>query len=353
MSRSFEGIVTEGSVFFVGDIHLYDKEMASTKGYLKSNQVMLDNLYNYILDNSHIKLVIFEGDLQHKTPIKIKEVHKWRTWFRKLGQLLAQRHQESGWDVVVHHRAELADIEVEGAYPIYSLRGNHDSEISNRSNKDFTFFDELLHEGLIQNPRGLTINDSVYIDFRNYGEAHVFPDPELTYNRRVVGVFHDTLYHQDSPQFIHLLREVTPDACYDGHEVFKGLDIAIAGHIHSQAPMAQVETEVGSTTYLQTGSMARTSFGGYNVRDVGYCAELQLSNLELTPIELDILPVDEFFNLQRIANRNRDTPSYDDFNLSMEDVEDTTYSVEEAIRAMEGVLPSVKEVALNLLQDES
>lgn len=341
-----------GSIFVIGDIHLYDREMASTKGYLKANDVMLDVLYNHIVAHPDIQLVIFEGDIQHKTPIKIKEIHKWRSWFRKLGKLMSERTGSSGWDIEVHGRESLAGVEVENAYPVFSLRGNHDVEATNRSNKDFTFFDELLHEGLLQNPKGLTINGDTYLDFRNYGEADVFPDPELIYGKRVVGLFHDTLYHRDSPSFIQMLREINPAQCYDAHEVFKGLDVAICGHIHNPTPLTQVERESGSTTYLQTGSMARTSFGGDNVRDVGYSATIRLADLEVTPVELAILPIDEFFNLQRIANRNRDTPSYEDFNLDMEDVEDTTYSVEEAIRAMEGVLPAVREAALNLLQTE-
>ena len=98
--------IDETAVLFVGDLHLYDKEMVSTKGYVKSNEVMLDNLYQHILGNPHIKLVIFEGDIQHKTPIKIRETHKWRTWFRKLGQLMLERLDESGLDVQEIQRDE-------------------------------------------------------------------------------------------------------------------------------------------------------------------------------------------------------------------------------------------------------
>lgn len=344
--------IDETAVLVVGDLHLYDKEMVSTKGYVKSNEVMLDNLYQHILDNPHIKLVIFEGDIQHKTPIKIRETHKWRTWFRKLGQLMLERLDESGLDVQEIQRDELDSIEVDFSYPVYSLRGNHDVEVSNRSSKNFTFFDELLYEGLLKNPKGLVINDSIYIDFRNYGEADRFPDPLVTQNKRVMGVFHDTIYHTESPSYIGLLRDVSPDSAYDGHFNFKGLDLALAGHIHTPEPLVNVETESGVVPYLQNGSMARTSFGGDNVRDVGYSVEVRLEDFNLNRIEIPILPVDEYFNLQRLANRNRNTPNYNDFNLDMAEVEDTTYSVEEAIRAMEGVPSAVKETALELLQFE-
>lgn len=340
------------SVLVIGDLHLYDREMSSTKGYVNSNMVMLDNLYSYIESNEHIKVVIFEGDIQHKTPVKIKESYKWRKWFRKLGQLMYERLDESGLTLEIHERDDIESLGLDFRYPVFSVKGNHDMEATNRSTRDFTFFDELLHEGYIQNPKGLTLNNDLYIDCRNYGEAARELDTTLTEGKRVIGLFHDTLYHNTSPDYLRLIRDVNPDNAYDAHTVLKGLDLALAGHIHDPETLEHVLADGTEVPYLQTGSMGRTSFGGGHLRDVGYVVEVDINTVEPLRVEVPILPVDEFFNLQRLASRNRDVVDYQTFNLDMDTVEDVAYSVEEAILSMGHVPSEVKDMAITLLRDE-
>ena len=332
---------------WVGDLHLYDREMKTTKGMVKNNLVMLEGLYDFIEQDPEISIILFAGDIQHKTPRKLKESYQWRVWFKKLGHLMQSRWDEHNlWEqVTIIYRDEPP---VMGAYPVFSLRGNHDSEVINRRQDDFTFFDELEQEGLIQNPKAL-ITDTSYIDFRNYGEADLVNEGQ---DVPVITLLHDLVYHSQSKSYIDLIKQTQPDTSYDAHQVLLTTDLALVGHIHDPEDVVTEQINGREVRILQGGSMGRTSATQVNYRDIGYTYTVDLDTLSLTKNEIPLLPYKEFFDIRDILKRTHKQDEFADFSLTLEDVEMSQYSVVESIQAAVGVDAKVKQEALRLLEQE-
>lgn len=322
-------------ILVVGDLHLYDKELRSTKGYVANNQVMLDNLYRYIEDDEGIKLVVFLGDIQHKTPKSLGESYKWRQWFKKLGQLMLSRYDGS-------YEVYPAST-IEGAYPVYSLRGNHDNEVKQRRRDDFTFFDELLHEGLIQNPESIITPNSLLI-LNNYGEVQEVPNPI----KQTIGLYHDLVYHDNSPSYVGLIKQTEPDSWIDGQTQLGNINLALVGHIHEPEPEVVIHNHLGQDVrMMQVGSMGRTSLTPENQRDVGYCALVDDESLAVERVEIPVLPAVDYFNLQELVNQQRTSDSYADFGLDIDEVNIEVYSVEDMISQSEASIEA-KQLALEL-----
>lgn len=267
------------SYFIIGDLHLYDREIRSTKGYLANNKVMLDNIYTYIEENEDIDLVIFLGDIQHRTPRQLSESYKWRQWFKKLGQLMKER-----WNDNYTVTPELEDH----VLPVFSLRGNHDDEASQRRATDFTFFDELVSEGYLVNPERISTPDSEII-FHNYGQIQQV-EP---HTKPVLSLYHDLIYHTESGSYIDIIKESQPDTAYNGMEILDNVNLALAGHIHNPEPEVAVVTENGwNARFIQTGSMARTSMSEGHHRDFGVCYKIA-DNLTAERVDIPVLPIAE------------------------------------------------------------
>lgn len=336
----------------------------------ENNVVMLRNLYEFVAEEESIKLVVFEGDLQHKTPSDLREVAKWRFWFKKLGRLMQQRMKTApkiqfvGIDNHTKEGLKSGDI-----YPLVSCRGNHDDEIKMKQKEQYshndggtlkseiqyTFFDELLSEGLIINPKGVAFKENgqhFYIDIRNYGEANrKLPKTVREGDWKVMAVFHDNVLMPESP--LWMLKSKGQESVYDAEKVMEGVDVGILGHIHEKVDPIYITREDGSQGVLwQTGSMGRTSFKEENMRDVGYCGLLTTEDLtQFGEVEIDVIPAQEYFSFEKaLANKKRNQ-EYKDFELRMDVVERQSRDPRDDIRDLEDVEDDVKECCIQILTE--
>lgn len=332
----------------VGDLHLYYKEMKSTKKMVENNEVMLKGVYDALVADEDIKLLIFLGDIQHYTPRDLGEISKWMDWFKQFGELMLTRTP-----------VNLKVLEREGEpnpkfkYPVFSLRGNHDSTVKNKQEIDFTFFDMLSKNGLLQNPKGLVFNDGpqlVYYDFRNFGDAYQELPETIDHRYKVISLFHDVLTHEYSPAWVKMALETVKT--YDAPKCLLGVDFGIVGHVHDPEDIVEVvTTDQDSTPLWQIGSMGRTSVGGTNFRDVGYSVIVDTSDsvLDVNLLEIPVIPANDYFDFStRLVNDNKKV-AYKNFNLKMDELEISQRNIYDDIKAAE-VDQLVKDAALSILQ---
>ena len=342
-------------VLLVGDLHLFDKELSTTKGFRENNTVMLERLYDYLKEHEEVCLCIFEGDIQHKTPSakdSLYHVSRWKHWLHKIGDLMAERLPEIA---VIPREGNEKNENHPMPSPLFTLKGNHDMASELRSSVDYTLFDDLLFEGILRNPKGIVYKDAgkrYYIQFNNYQEADA-PVPEEILKEKdikVVKLFHDAIDVPTQGTWVKLDKKA-----FNGSDVLQNTHLGIAGHIHDPLKPVVVETLNGKKSiFLQTGSMGRTSAADGNVRDHGYCTVLDTTDgLKVTEVKVPLIPSEDYFDWgaimynqqQRDALKNRKN-----FNVSLGDYERKSYDPKEDIKNMD-ITEDVKENCLNVLDN--
>ncbi|PER55572.1 hypothetical protein CN495_07405 [Bacillus thuringiensis] len=341
----------------VGDLHLREGEMRFTVKMQDNNEVMLKNLVKEVEEDEEIGLVVLGGDIQDKTPSDIKEVAMWRKHFRKLGQIMQRRINLSAIMFLGLDAETMQGLKDGTVLPVVACRGNHDHEkVLRNEETEYTFFDELLREGLIINPRGIAFKEGGkkhYIDIRNYGQADRALPKTVTDNREdwfVMAVFHDNVLMPESP--LWLLKSKGKEGVYNAEEVMKDVDVGFLNHIHEKVDPIFIEKEDGTTGVLwQYGSMGRTSLKPENVRDVGYCALFDTNNpTEFGSVEIDVIPAQEYFSFEKAMRVKQREKDYKDFSLQMDTVERTSEDPCEVIQNLENVEDEVKAFCVEILQ---
>lgn len=370
---------TKGKVLLVGDLHLNAKEMVSTKKMVLNNMVMFESLYTYLENNTDINLVIFLGDIQHKTPSgknSSREVYRWNKAFSKIGKLMKPRYFENNIKVITSYKVnddgininkygleipEAIDIN-EGIRnnelnPLFTLRGNHDIDVERvngltvSENSDlipYTYYDSCISNGILINPDQLLINDELLINFYNYGEVEqVYPHYDTV--KHTIGLYHDTIVTEDTPFWIR-----DSGGVYTPEVAIKHEDVVYIGHIHERYEPVFVETEGKIVPIVVVGSMGRTSTNEGQIRDMGYCHEINLNELNATnSVELPVIPVSEYFNLREKIARRETADTLREFSLSMgDDVRDVAEFTD--VRSLVNTLdiePDIKATCISLLDE--
>lgn len=317
-------------VLFVGDLHLYNREMRSTKKMIENNEVMLKNLHDFIEENENIHTVIFLGDIQHRTPYgknTLSETMKWEYWLEKMGKMVLKRFvkkkskvkmRESGRDVCEDGITFSQQLKERKGYPLFTLRGNHDID----NDGSFTFFDSCIKKGLLINPQIVVIDNTQY-NFHNYGEL------EKEYEvvaENIVGLYHDVIPTGDSQDWA-VLDFKAKDYEDTVDDILGRVDLAVVGHIHTIFdPITHVfednskNTRGNDVVVWYTGSMGRTASDKGQLRDVGYCGLIENSNLKsFGRVEIELIPVGEYFDLINITKRKADDEQFKDFTLGLKD----------------------------------
>lgn len=351
-------------VLFVGDLHLRERELSTTKGLVQTSSDMLDGIIEFVENDEEIKFVIFEGDIQHDTPKSqrtLRETTIWKSKLSKLGSIIAER----GAKFIVVPReqdAELSDKTPPKQLPLFSLVGNHDIEKKLKSvykGYNYTFFDDLLYTGTLQNPRGILFKDSgkvYYIQFNNYGEADMPIDDsvkQLDPNIKYIKVLHDTVKAPNSPNWFSLLGD---GEYYVAEDILGDCDLAICGHIHEPLPPVVVRGNgkmgTGQTIFLQTGSMGRTSFTDDNMRDFGYCTLMDTSDgINVREVRIPLMSTEDYFNWKQIHLNNTKKESIKKgqmFKLDFGQVELNHTDPKDDIRQLD-IEEDVKENCLNAI----
>lgn len=335
----------------VGDLHLYDREMRSTKSMVDNSTVILEKLYEFIKDNEDIVILNINGDIQHKTPVNKfnrQEVAKWRYMFNKIGLLMRSRFKEhiKGYKLIGVSEEVQNDFKKGMIRPIFTTRGNHDIDTELRH----TFFDDLLEEGLIVNSTGLLVQveeKQTFFSYRDYGikERKM---PKLNKKIDVIALEHNDLLHDASiiwkvPNAEKKFKTV--------EEVADKTDVTILGHMHDKIDPFKVDTESGKSVIWQTGAMARTSFEESNKRDAGYGALMEFGNIEdFISVEFDLIPYKEYFSYKKMMRVNEHENEYKDFDLKMEEKERVSTNYEDDINSFEDVEDEVKEYAKKVIE---
>ena len=345
-------------LLFVGDLHLYDKELSTTKSMRANNIVMLERLYNYLVENEDIKIVVFEGDIQHKTPNSksvLYEMARWKHWIRKIGELMTERRPK----LVMVGRE---DGKPEEMHPnpktLFTLKGNHDYSTALKSNDptvEYTFYDDLIFEGLLQNPQGFVFKDSgklYYVQLNNYGEADT-PVPEKIRDNpmmNVIKVFHDTIKNPQSEAWIDF---TPPNELYLAEEVLVDCKVGISGHIHEpQGPIVVNTVNGKKSIYVQTGSMGRTSASENQMRDYGLSTVIDTTDgLRATEVRIPLIPTDEYFDWAKImlnSQKSETAKERKNFSISLGDYKREFYDPKEDVKNMD-IPEKVKENCVSVL----
>lgn len=335
----------------LNDLHLYDREMRSTKKMVENSNVILEELYKFLEENEDITLLNINGDIQHKTPtnkFNRREVAKWRESFRKIGKLLQKRFKENikGYKLVGVDKETEKLFKKGLIYPIFTTKGNHDID----NELGHTFYDELLEEGLIINARGLLVKvdgEKTYFSYRNYGETNrKIPKMKDT---QVIALEHNDVLHEES--VLWRLPDAE-DKFLKAEDVAKGTDVVILGHIHEKVDPLYVGEEGNSPVIWQAGAIGRTSFVDRDKRDVGYGAAMFFGNVEdFITVEFDLISYKEYFSYKKMVRNKKYENEYKDFSLEMEDREVVSTNYKEDINSFEDVDKEIREYAIKVMEE--
>lgn len=333
----------------VGDLHLYDKEMRTTKKMVENSRVILDELYKYLKENEDIIFLNVNGDIQHKTPSNVynrKEVAYWRKMFTKIGRLMQRRFKKfKGYNLVgvtdeVKDKFKKGDI-----YPIFTTKGNHDMD----KEGIHTFYNDLEDEGLIIRVDGLLValdNKRTFFSYRDYG-VETREIPEFKTQTDVIALEHNDILHEES-----LLWNV-PNAdkkFKSAVEVTKGADVTILHHVHQRVDPIYVGRDKDRVLW-QVGSLGRTAYDDVSKRDVGYGALMKFGNVtDFATVEMDLIPYREYFSYKKIERAKEREHDFKDFMLKVDDYEISKVSYEEDIDNFEGIEDEVKEYAKGVMK---
>lgn len=345
----------------IGDLHLYNQEIRSTLKMVDNNEVMLKNLYQHIVEDETIVFVASMGDIQHKTPTgknTLKETRIWERYLIKIGELLKQRIISYGLHLdnviqVFTDDGEYPFMEKmlnDKVYPFFTLKGNHDEDndrIKNKENLVFTFYDSLIDDGIIFNPKTIITNFNnitVQFEFFNYG----FADRAWTKHENVeqtVGLFHDTI---DSGE---LESGLLHGEYYKLENICEGLDLIIDGHIHTLYTPVKLNYHGQDVIFWIVGSMGRTSFVDAQIRDVGYCGQFVIGDLvNLSVVEIDLIPKEEYFDYRQMIIQRDTNRDYKNFSVQIEDVQIDRYDPRNDISNLD-IEDSVKNLCIKYLTE--
>lgn len=334
----------------VGCVHLYDREMRTTKKMVENSRVILDEIYNFLKENEDIVLFTINGDLQHKTPtnkFNRKEVFYWRNKIRQIGELMSTRFKKlKGYQVVGVSDEVKKGLKDGTINPIFTTKGNHDID----NELKYTFYDELLDEGLIVNAKGLLVKTDVgntFFSFRNYGTENR-KIPKFKKPTQVIGLEHNDILHEESSLW------KVPNAkekFLQAQDVVKDTDVVIMHHIHEKIDPLKITQKDGTESILwQVGAIGRTSFTDESKRDVGYGAVMEFGDIEnFYPVEFDLIPYKEYFSYAKAVKQKQYDKEYKDFTLGVQDYEIQSTSYKDDILQLDGVEDSVKDYAIQVL----
>ena len=335
----------------VQDIHLYDREMRSTKGMVENSLITLIKLREFIEENEDVVVLNVNGDIQHRTPVNKfnrKEVAKWREEFRKIGNIMYERFKKNvkGYKLVGASKEVKEKFKTGKILPIFTTKGNHDID----NLLGHTFYDELIEEGLIVNVKGLLVSvdgSKTYFSYRDFGTEDR-KIPKLPKGTDVIALEHNNVLHDES-----VLWKV-PDAekkFLDAEDVVKGTDVTILGHVHDKVDPLYIGKDGTLPVLWQAGSLARTEFVDESKRDVGYGALMDFGDVETyMTVEFDLMPYKEYFSYKKMVRKNQYKEEYKDFSLKMEEKERVSTDFRDDINSFDDVEEDVKKYAIKVME---
>jgi len=333
----------------VGCLHLYDRELRSTKKMVENSRVILDELYKHLLENEDIILLNINGDIQHKTPIdkhQRKEVAYWRKMFRQIGELMQSRFKQfKGYSLAGASDELKKDFKDGKVYPIFTTKGNHDID----NDLGHTFFDDLEEEGLIINVRGLLVRtetERTYFSYRDYDTKNR-KIPNFKNKTNVIGIEHNNILHDESSLWNVPGAE---DKFLKAEDVVPNTDVVIMHHVHEKVDPLYVETAEKSHVLWQPGAIGRTSLIDEAKRDVGYGAVMEFNKIDrFKTVEFDLIPYMEYFTYKKMMDKKKYKNEFENFDLKMGEYERISTNYVDDINSFEDIEDDVKEYAIKVM----
>lgn len=330
-------------------MHLYDREMRTTKKMVENSRLILDRIYEKLVEDEDIILLNINGDIQHKTPTNVynrKEVAYWRYMFNKIGRLMLKRFKKFGGYSLVGVSDEVKEKFKKGEiYPIFTTRGNHDND----RDSIHTFYDDLIGEGLIIRVDGLLVavdKKRTYFSYRDY-DTETRELPKFNNPTDVIALEHNDVLHDES-----LLWNV-PNAekkFLKAEDVVKGTDVTILHHIHESVDPLYIGKDKENVLW-QVGSLGRTSYSDISKIDVGYGALMYFGDVEnFATVEFDLIPYKEYFSFKKIMSQKTKENNYENFSLKVDEHVIEAVSFEDDINKMEDIEDEVKDYAIGIMK---
>ena len=221
-------------ILHVPDLHLYDQEIGNSVGYAEESIKILKEVREEFIVGEY-DLITLGGDIQHAKIQKIKYLSIFQKILSEIGMVCKERLISRGLldkIKVYSETGELINIE-DNLGTIFTVRGQHDSN----SIEEFTFFDLLIDNGIIINPRYICIDD-LQISFINYTKNW----DELKEDKReniksLIGIYHNLIIDRGVYVEGFLGKSIIPSDL----KIFKDTDLAIINDIHTYIPMYDVD----------------------------------------------------------------------------------------------------------------
>jgi DNA repair exonuclease SbcCD nuclease subunit len=248
----------------------------------------------------------------------------------------------------------VAEVHRDYPCPVYATVGNHDCVWG-----DIEF--------LPQQPLGVLFATGVFRPLYGENEA-MFDDGRVSV--RVVGVpYHGTKYNLDllRPEkggedylmvAAHVLARAARGKMFEGEDIvgyedLQGTDVDLYsfGHWHQNQGVEERE----GTWFVNVGSLTRGSLCEDDLDRVPCCAVLDFDEggLSVREVPLDVKPASQVFDLAEAARNELHDTAIEEYVAGVRSalVESREETLEDIIRSMENVPPTVRERAILILEE--
>lgn len=355
-------------VLHIGDLHLHTSDLSSmNKGAMrKSTRITLADIKDTIEQRPSIKMVIFMGDIQHKTPNglnTLKETTIWKKWFGEIGEIMRERYDPKDFIIRGREGEEQLGKEIQEnkRYPIFTIKGNHDIDTkrnmyveqgeAEQEQNVFTFYDVLIDEGYIVNPKQVIVKKKLLYNFHNYGEGKE-KYPRIKGIQHRIALMHENIMTEETEFWLEKVADTIPSS-----EALNRVDEVINGHIHtSYEPLITNREEGGVGTVWIFGSVGRTSASTGHMRDYGCGAIKNLKDIhQHYPVQFKALPMMDYFNFTKLRVREEKKNRFKDFKLTQDEMQEEEKPFEPVdllamIRNREEMDENVREKCIELLE---
>lgn len=328
-------------ILHVPDLHLYDQDIGYSIGYADESIKILEKVKEEFITGEY-DLITLGGDIQHAKIQKTKYISAFQRILAEIGVICKERLTEKG----LIDKIELYDIKgrkmPKGERFLLSVRGNHDTNPI----EEFTFFDLLIDNEIIINPRYMIIDD-LQINFIN----HTRDTSEFFEERRakvVIGIYHNLIMDRGVYTDGFLGKSLEPSEL----GIFKDVDLAIINDIHAPLPVYDVITGTQKTIVITPGSLGRTSFSKGQIRDYGNLVKVEIDenyDLNVGLVEIDLTPSDIFFNKEGLLKKKMIENAFENFSLEIADLEISYFNIyDELEKVVED--EEIKDICIEILK---
>lgn len=332
------------NILHVPDIHLYDQEIGNSTNYPEESIKIL-NIIKDVFINGNYDFITLGGDIQHAKIQKTMYISTFQKLLKEIGMLCKERLIERGLlDKIKAYdkNGNLINI-YDKPSVLFSVRGQHDTN----SIEGFTFFDLLIDNNIIVNPRYIILDD-LQINFLNNCKDTVdlFEDKKDGI-RLVIGLYHNLILEEGVYIDGFIGKTLSPKKL----GLFKDVDLAVINDIHTPIKPYTVVTDNKVTKVFTPGSLGRTSFSKGQDRDYANLVSITVAeSVDANYVPFDLTPSEIFFNKDIVLKNKLVENAFKDFSLSIEDLEISYFDIYNELDKL-NLDPDIKEICIEILKE--